>query len=284
MADELLQPDNPLSDEEWNTLQEVVVRVARRRLVGRRFIDLYGPLGPGVQTVKSERYVNATPGGVDYTGDASTAPISVEASRYVPIPIIYKDFQIHWRDLAAARRFGVPLDTSACAGAASFCAGREDQLLFHGEDSLGIEGLLSVNGSNTLQIGNWEEPGSGFEDVVQATRLLNEGGHYGPYAMAVSPKRFAQLHRLYERTGVLEVKTIRDLITDGIYQSDVLKDDEGVIVATGYANFDLALSMDLRVAYLGEENLNLRFRVLECALLRIKHPDAICVFKTKKSK
>ncbi len=284
MADELLQPDNPLSDEEWNTLQEVVVRVARRRLVGRRFIDLYGPLGPGVQTVKSERYVNATPGGVDYTGDASTAPISVEASRYVPIPIIYKDFQIHWRDLAAARRFGVPLDTSACAGAASFCAGREDQLLFHGEDSLGIEGLLSVKGSNALQIGNWEEPGSGFEDVVQATRLLNEGGHYGPYAMAVSPKRFAQLHRLYERTGVLEVKTIRDLITDGIYQSDVLKDDEGVIVATGYANFDLALSMDLRVAYLGEENLNLRFRVLECALLRIKHPDAICVFKTKKSK
>lgn len=284
MADELIQPDNPLTDSEWSTLQEVVVRVARKRLIGRRFIDIYGPLGPGVQTVKSERYLNATPGGLDYTGDASTAPISVEASRYVPIPILYKDFQIHWRDLEAARRFGVPLDTSACAGAASFCAGREDQLLFRGEDSLGIEGLLSVKGANTLQIGNWEESGSGFEDVVQATRQLNEGGHYGPYAMVVSPKRFAQLHRLYERTGVLEVKTIRDLVTDGIFQSDVLKDEEGVIVATGYANFDLALSMDLRVAYLGEENMNMRFRVLECALLRIKHPDAICVFKSKKSK
>ena len=284
MADEMLQQESALTDDEWNTLQEVAVRVARRRLVGRRFIDIYGPLGPGVQTVKSERYLNATPGGVDYTGDAASAPISVEATKYVPIPIIYKDFQIHWRDLEAARRFGVPLDTSACAGAASFCAGREDQLIFHGDEELGIEGLLSVEGSNTQVIGTWEEPGSGFADVVEATRILHEGGHYGPYAMVLSPKRFAQLHRLYERTGVLEVKTIRDLITDGIYQSDILKDDEGVIVATGYAHFDLALSMDLRVASLGEENLNLRFRALECALLRIKHPDAICVFRAKKSK
>lgn len=279
MAEDLLRPDTPLTDDEWNRLQGVVVQVAKRRLIGRRFIDIYGPLGPGVQTVKLETYLNATPGGVDYSGDSATGAISVEASKYAPIPMIYKDFQIHWRDLEGSRRYGIPLDTSAAAGAASFCAMREDSLIFHGEKNLGIDGLFTVPGSNVVSIDEWEEPGSGFADVVQATRVLHEVGHYGPYAMALSPRRYAQLHRLYERTGVLEVRTIRDLITDGIFQSDVLKDDQGVIVATGYAHFDLALSMDLRVAYLGEENLNLHFRAVECALLRIKHPDAICILR-----
>lgn len=279
MVEELLRADNPLSDAEWNRLQEVVVKVARRRLVGRRFIDLYGPLGPGVQTVKYERFNNATPGALDFQGSSSSGAIQVEASKYAPIPILYKDFSIHWRDLEAAHRFGVPLDTSSVAGASAFCAMREDRMIFHGEPDLDIEGLLNATGSNRLELSDWDEVGSGFRDTVAATRILNESGHYGPYAMVLSPKRFAQLHRVYEQTGVLEVKTIRDLATDGIYQSDVLEEDQGVVVATGFAHVDLAMSMDLRLAFLGQEDLNLQFRVLECCLLRIKHPDAICVLE-----
>jgi uncharacterized linocin/CFP29 family protein len=278
MVDLLLQ-DCPLTQDELDRLQNVVVQVARRRLVGRRFIDVYGPLGPGVQTVKYETYTNATPGALDFLGESPSGAIAVEASKYAPIPIIYKDFQVHWRDLEASRRFGIPLDTSAAAGAAAFCAAREDMLIFHGEKNLGIDGLLTVEGANSIKMGAWDETGKGFADVVQATRVLHEAGHYGPYAMVLSPGRFAALHRVFEQTGVLEVRTVRDLATDGIFQTDLMTDDRCVIVATGQAHFDLALSLDLRLAYVGEENLNLMFRVLECALLRIKHPDAICVLE-----
>lgn len=282
--EELLRRDNPLTDDEWNRLQTAVVQVATRMLVGRRFLDLYGPLGPGVQTVQYDRYKNATPGVIDFHGDAPSAAIGIEASRYAPIPMIYKDFQINWRDLDAARRFGIPLDTSSAAAAGAFCASSEDRFIFNGDKTLGIEGLLNCSGSSSLAMRNWDEAGAGFADVVDATRKLLEAGHHGPYAMVLSPKRFAQLHRIYERTGVLEIRTIRDLVTDGVFQSDLLEDDQGVIVATGYPNFDLALGLDLRIAYLGEENLNMRLRVLECALLRIKHPDAICVLTGGKSR
>lgn len=276
--EDLLRRDNPLTDAEWNRLQEVVVQVARRRLVGRRFIDIYGPLGPGVLTVKYERYLNATPGEIDFHGEGGSGAIAVEASKYAPIPMIYKDFTIHWRDLEASRRYGVPLDTSAAAGAGAFCAAREDQMILRGEKNLSIEGLLSATGANTLKLSDWDVAGNGFADTVKASRILHEAGHYGPYAMILSPKRFAQLHRLFEQTGALEIRTMRDLVTDGIFQSELLKDDQGLLVATGFAHLDLALSMDLRIAYLGEDDLNLKFRVLECVLLRIKHPDAICVF------
>jgi len=277
MVEDLLMADCPLNQDELDRIQNVVVQVAKRRLVGRRFIDIYGPLGPGVQTVKYETYTNATPGAVDFLGDSPSGAIAVEASKYAPIPMIYKDFQVHWRDLEASRRYGIPLDTSAAAGAANFCASREDMLIFNGEKNLGIEGLLTVDGSNSVKMGAWNEPGQGFADIVEATRVLHEGGHYGPYAMVLSPGRFAKLHKVFEQTGVLEIRTVKDLVTDGIYQSDLLTDDRCVIVATGQAHFDLALSLDLRLGYLGEENMNQQFRVLECALLRIKHPDAICV-------
>ena len=106
MSQELLRQDSPLNDEEWNRLQDVVVKVARRRLVARRFLDIYGPLGPGVQTVKYETYMNATPGALDFHGDAPSGAIAVEASTYVPIPMIYKDFEINWRDLEALVALG----------------------------------------------------------------------------------------------------------------------------------------------------------------------------------
>lgn len=275
--EELLRRDNPLTDDEWNRLQNAVVQVASKVLVGRRFLDIYGPLGPGVQTVQYDRYKNATPGVIDFHGDSPSAAIGIEASRYMPIPMIYKDFQINWRDLDASRRFGIPLDTSSAAAAGVFCASSEDRFIFSGDKSLGIEGLLNASGSNSLAMRNWDDAGSGFADIVDATKLLLAAGHHGPYALVLSPKRYAQLHRVYERTGVLEIRTIRDLVTDGVFQSQLLEDDQGVLVATGYPNFDLALGLDLRLAYLGEENMNLRLRVLECALLRIKHPDAICV-------
>jgi len=274
--DELLRRESPLTDEEWNRLQTAVVQVASRQLIGRRFLDIYGPLGSGVQTVKYDRYTNATPGVIDFHGESPSAAITTETSKYVPIPMIYKDFQINWRDLDASRRFGIPLDTSAAAGAGVFCAISEDRFILFGDKALGIEGLLNTKDSNSLAMRNWDEVGAGFADVVDALRILHEAGHYGPYAMVLSPKRYAQLHRIYEQTGVLEIRTVRELVTDGVFQSELLKDDEGVIVATGYANFDLALGLDLRIAFLADENLNLRFRVFELALLRIKHADAIC--------
>jgi uncharacterized linocin/CFP29 family protein len=42
-----LFPDAPLTDTEFTQLDKTVIDAARRQLVGRRFIELYGPLGRG---------------------------------------------------------------------------------------------------------------------------------------------------------------------------------------------------------------------------------------------
>ena len=51
MSDYLMRDAAPLSDEEWERLDKMVVDTARQYLVGRRFIKLVGPLGAGTEIV-----------------------------------------------------------------------------------------------------------------------------------------------------------------------------------------------------------------------------------------
>lgn len=271
--------ENPLHPEEWSRITETVIQVARRALVGRRFIDLYGPLGPGVQTVPYDEFTGVSPGAVDIVGEQQTQPVFTDSRRFKTIPIIYKDFLLHWRDIEAARANGMPLDVSAAAGAAAFCSQMEDNLIFFGDKKLDYEGLMNVKGRNTIALGDWTTPGNAFQNVVDATEKMNTAGHYGPYAMVTSPRLYALLHRVFEKTGVLEIETLRKLAMEGVFSSNLLKGDTAVVVSTGRENMDLAVAMDMNVAYLGAERMNHPFRVLECLMLRIKHPDAICTLE-----
>src|SRR6476661_6053187 len=187
MADFLGHAENPLREEEWARLNETVIQVARRSLVGRRLIDLYGPLGPGVQTVPHDEYSGVSPGAVDIVGEQETAPVFTDARRFKTIPLIYKDFLLHWRDIEASRGHNMPLDVSAAAGAAAFCAQQEDELIFFGDAKLGYEGLMNATGRHTVPLRDWTQAGNGFANVVEATELLNQSGHFGNYALVASP-------------------------------------------------------------------------------------------------
>src|SRR6476659_9255706 len=159
MADFLGHAENPLREEEWARLNETVIQVARRSLVGRRILDIYGPLGAGVQTVPHDEYTGVSPGAVDIVGEQETATVFTDARKFKTIPILYKDFLLHWRDIEAARTNNMPLDVSAAAGAAALCAQQEDELIFYGDPKLGHEGLMNATGRLAAHIGNWVEPG-----------------------------------------------------------------------------------------------------------------------------
>jgi uncharacterized linocin/CFP29 family protein len=280
MPDFLGHAENPLREDEWARLNETVIQVARRSLVGRRILDIYGPLGAGVQTVPHDEYTGVSPGAVDIVGEQETASVFTDARKFKTIPIIYKDFLLHWRDIEAARLHNMPLDVSAAAGAAALCAQQEDELIFYGDPKLGHEGLMNATGRLTVPLGDWSAPGAGYLSIVEATRRLNESGHYGPYAVILSPRLFSMLHRIFEKTGVLEIETIRQLAADGVFQSNRLRGDSGVVVSTGRENMDLAVAMDMVAAYLGASRMNHPFRVLESLILRIKHPDSICTLES----
>ncbi|MED0676301.1 family 1 encapsulin nanocompartment shell protein [Aneurinibacillus thermoaerophilus] len=275
-------PDSPLTEQNWNIMEEIVIEAARRQLIGRRFIDIYGPLGEGIQTVNNDIFEEPQDGGISLRGES--LELSQPTRRVnLSIPMLYKDFILYWRDLEQAKTLGIPIDMSPAANAAVQCAHLEDNLIFNGSPQFELSGLMNVPGRLTHIRGEWMKSGQAFEDVVEAISKLQQMGYTGPYAMVLSPELYSLLHRVHPGTNVLEIEHVRELVTDGVFQSPEIKGKAGVIVNTGQHNLDLAIAEDFHTAYLDTENMNHLFRVHEAIVLRIKRPSAICTLEDSDS-
>lgn len=272
--DALNREEAPLNEQEWADLSESMTRVARRQLVARRFLSLFGPLGAGVQVVQ-----------VDRTPSWDLAQVSMHAERgdevpaerlYQRVPVLSKDFVVDWRDLAKARAEGTIHDWSKAEATASFVALAEDHVVFHGIQDQGLDGLLTVKGRHVLPSEGKGDPGGGFHDVARAVSHLTSAGFMPPFVVVAGVVIYAGWHRLYGNSGVLEVEQIERLAGGGVYQSPLVPDDTVLVMAPAVENMDLAVGLDFNVAYVESTSMNHIFRVLETISLRIKRPGAIC--------
>ncbi|HLZ71528.1 MAG TPA: family 1 encapsulin nanocompartment shell protein [Dehalococcoidia bacterium] len=275
--DLLLRDQAPLTPEQWLALDETVVQTARRALVCRRFIPIFGPLGPGTQAVPDDRLSGGAGGAVDLMGNAESASVRLSVRRYLPVPLIYKDFRLPWRDLEAAAQTGAPLDMGGADAAAAACAHAEDDLIVNGNLLLGLPGLRAVDGAQQRPLGDWNDPEQALNAVVAATEALFSAGFYGAATVLTSPLLFSRLNRMYGNSGLLTVEQVQKLVRGGVYQSPVVPEQTALVLSAESATMDLALAQDMIVAYQGPENLNHLFRVLEMLVLRIKQPRAIVV-------
>jgi uncharacterized linocin/CFP29 family protein len=274
--DFLMRDDSPLNPQEWQSLDGMVVGTARASLVGRRFVRIYGPLGPGVQAVFVDRLTNVVPGVIDVYGEADAAQVAPASRQVIALPLLYKDFRIFWRDAAAARAQGFPTDFAPAAAAAAMLARTEDELIFHG--MAGQPGLMTVDGhANVGKVSGWANAGDALATVAQARQTLVANGAMGPYALALSPDLYALLWRVDGQMGRLELELVQQVADAGVFQTPVLGPGEGVLVSTGLDVLDLAVAEDMQVAFLGPANMNLMFRVFESVALRIRRPEGICV-------
>lgn len=269
----------PLTEAEWGRLDQAVVATARTMLVARRVIEVLGPLGSGVYSIPYSVFSGKSPAGVDMVGEAEDFLVAASHRATVSLPMLYKDFKIMWRDVEADRHLGLPLDVSTAAVAANYVAVQEDHLVFNGNAALGQPGLFNVAGRLTAKMGDWGETGAALADVVKAVGTLSEAGHYGPYAMVVSPALFGKLVRIFGNTGMLELDQVKAILTGGVHYSNVISGSKAVVLATGPQNLSLAIGQDLVTAYMGPTNMNHVFRVMETAALLVRRPDAICTLE-----
>lgn len=259
--DYLMRDDSKLTEAQWDEVDAKVVAAAKAVLTGRKFLDVYGPLGSGVQMLKSPD----VPGG---------------RRRATEIPMLFADFTLSWRDIQAAERMGIPLSYSEVSAAATDCALQEDRMIFLGNDEYGTIGLLDLPEAQKVRTQDWSEGENAFADVVAGLQLLLENQVYGEKALVVSPDVYAQLQRIQPGTGTLEGKRIAALIEGRVLQTPVLPATTALLLACGEQNMDLALGQDMTTGYLGSSELDHDFRVFETALLRVKNQKAVVVFQS----
>ena len=279
MAEYLQRDQAPFGPAEWAAIDQAVVRTAQSVLVGRRFLNLVGPFGPGIEALPNDVLSGGGGGRIDLLGSAEDEQLTIGSRRFLPLPLLYKDFWVHWRDLESSRLIGAPLDVGKAAAAAAATAQTEDRLIFDGDEALNLPGLRTVPGRQQLPMSDWGSMGRAFGDVVEGVRVLTEAGFTGPFALAVSPRLYADLNRIYDGTGVLELEQVEKLARRGVFPTAVLPEPGALLIDSGGQNLDLAVGLDLSTAYVESSNLNHRLRVLESLVPRIRRPGAICTFE-----
>ncbi|HEU4387274.1 MAG TPA: family 1 encapsulin nanocompartment shell protein [Blastocatellia bacterium] len=272
-----LHVGNPLSPEEWERISKIVATVGGSGVV-RRMLATTGPLGSGMQTVPREHLVGITDGRVGILGNESL-PVRFSARSGAIVPLIFKDFVLHWRDVLESRlerRFFSP---AKAAAAAAFLALEEDKLVLFGDAELECPGLLNATGAETISGLKWENPGDAFKNLVRIRTSLQNIGHNGALAALVHPQIYSGMHRVIKGSGLLEIEHVKSILPGGVFKSPLLGAGTGLVVATAKQNLELLVAVDTTVAFLGARNMNLPFRVLKAVYLRINRPDAICGFR-----
>jgi uncharacterized linocin/CFP29 family protein len=267
---------DPLTASEWPALNHMVKTVGGST-IARKIIEATGPLGAGIQTVPDEYLVGITEGYISILGSNGSA-IKLGNRNSGIVPLIFKDFIIHWRDVEESRLTGQEFSKAKAAAAASSCARAEDKLVLFGHDPLGYSGLMTAEGRNTVEGLEWKRPGDAFRNFTEMIRILAEGGHSGPYAAVVHPRIYTDMHRVLTGSSLLEIAHVRALLTSGVFRSELLFPNTGLVIATGKQNFEMVISVDTSAAFLGARRMNLPFRVFKAIYLRIRRSDAICTF------
>lgn len=257
MADLLMRENAPFDASFWQMIEEEVRAVASQHLVGRRFLHLVGPLGAGALGVPLSRIA------------LEGAP-RVASWELVPFTTLSKEFVLAWEDFTTAEQFGLPLEMGPVAFATIQLAAEEDGLVF--------AGLRQAKGTHHVSIEKWAESGGALATVTAALEKLTSAGIYGPYVLVLSAPLYAQAQRIVAGTDEMELEFIEELV-DKVYFSPHLGAKEGFLIANAPYHLDLAVAMDMSVAYLGNEGLDHHFRIMERIALRLKHPQAVCVLK-----
>jgi uncharacterized linocin/CFP29 family protein len=252
--------DAPIGSETWKVLDSTMAEAAKSVLTGRRLLHIEGPYGFGLKAVPTQD---------------SPAEGGLISSGFVPVNLLYKTFLLSKRDIAAAERDGLPLNTAPIASVAIDIARQEDTLIFNGAP--GAQGLLKATGAGSYKPGPWETVGKAAEDVIAAVTQLDKAGFHGPYTMALAPGLYNQLLRRYPQGGT-ELEHIQSIVTDGVFKAPIL-DRGGVLLASGKQYATIVLGQDMTVGFIGPVGENLEFSISESMALLIREPKAIVALK-----
>lgn len=257
-----MQVNALLRKDEWVSFDRTVIQVASQRLSGvsdlrsAGLIYNAGDLGSSV----AEWYAAGDMTDAEINMSGMTRPEKDKVALNlagVPIPIIRKDFDVPLRALLASRRNGAGIDTISAAVAARKVAEASESLLFNGT-AITIAGYTVYGYTNHPDRAtgalnyDWANPATTganiLTDVRRMVAALEARRFYGPYRLYVGGNYWAPLGADYSTAkgdNTVLQRLLAERSISGVSVSDVLGDDEAVLVQMTSDVVDLAVAQDV---------------------------------------
>ena len=277
-----------LTDYEINYIETQVVKTVRPLLVGRQLMPIRNLPHAGFTRYSFFTESDMGQATISMTGEEASRDLVDLTEGHVHIPILSKDYLLHWRDVLARRNQGEDLNTQHAENAARQVAEEEDRLILTGETAagaiwpaLGIEGLVTATGNLAQAGGDW--PGNSTVAVAAAKQQLRAGGYYGPYKLVMRSAVYALLEALIANTEKWYFQAVGELIggVENILVSDNLYSalgttDCALLVDVQPGNFELLVGADIGNYTHQNDAMNYECKVWEAVVPVIKRPLSIC--------
>lgn len=239
-----------LRKDEWKQMDDAILFSAQERLVG--VADLYSRnlvyrIGNGLgKTVLEYEDLNEMTA-AELTMDAVTPSQKDRPQydlKYLPLPIVHKDFSFNIRALNASRTTGQPLDVTAGMQASRQVSEKVEDILFNGASTYtygggSLYGYTDLPGRNSVTLSVlWDASAKTGQDIIDDVKSMKQASidakHYGPWILYVSSNYETILDDDYKtesdktiRSRLLEISGIQE-----VKIADKLADDKAVLVQT----------------------------------------------------
>jgi uncharacterized linocin/CFP29 family protein len=292
-----------LQERAYNYFDSEMLEAIIPNLVGTQCINTYaGKLPPGTQSVtQEERLVLQGKAKRGIKGQPVPREISDFQRANVVIPEIVHGFYLHRKDLEAAANTG-DLPQSGVEGSSRLVLENIEDLIFHGDQTLGIKGIYTnATGNNstpaTLAGGKeWDAPATTsddiFNDVVNFVEILTDNTKYTADKMLISRKARMQLFKVdqYTKTSAAAILAESGLFTGGmadilehpLYENDsrnanspFFTKGEGLIFTYNPKVADRVVEEEVNLRMKGEnESDQYPFNIVTYQTIRVKRTDA----------
>jgi len=283
--------NSTLLEDEWTTMDSIVVRVAKDklRLAGdlqaagmTRSID-----GMAQSELTWQRNTDSQEAGMDMDPRVKTADDRPTYDKVgIPLPFIHSDFSVSERDLTESRRGGFALDTEKLANATRKVSEKVEDVLLDGGDltsgfkagSYTLQGFLNHDDTNDVSLNGaaWSTATSAnmLLDVQDCIQSMIDNKQDGPYRLYIPSEWQISLGKDYT-SGYAKTRIARLLELPQLQDIVVLPRLSGIVTDTALMlnmKSDVAQLLDgfpMQVLQWETEKFTTHYKVLTMMLPRI---------------
>jgi len=241
-----LRTNDILLYDEWKAFDEAVVGAAQKRAVGFRDLMQRGLVyntGTGLSKTVLAYQDASDMNGAELTMDAISKTVKDRLDydiKYLPLPIIHKDFSISARVLEESRKGGMPIDTSHATLSAFKVMEMAENILFNGASAYTfgggtIRGYTDHANRLTASLGTAWSSDTGeniLTDVLAMKQDSIDALHFGDWGLYVPTSYETAMDEDFKATSDISTRE-RLLKIKGISQievADQLPDGNVVLV------------------------------------------------------
>jgi uncharacterized linocin/CFP29 family protein len=278
--------------EQWSRVKQTVLDEATKASVVGSFLPCYGPMERSSTVVRAETLID--------TGDPQIRVDDVTTIKICTLTVLV---QLKHQQLAEENLTGA---LSAFRRAANLLARAEDAIAFNGlpgadpdratMDRIKVPIQCKVTGGQTVAglveagqssppvgLNAAQVPAPYGENLVTAVSgaiaILEEKGHFGPFACVLGNDAFVAAHTPSQNSLVLPRDRMEPMLGMSLLRSSTLDPKQVFIVGLAGDPIDLAVATPPSVQFLNvTDEAKYLFRVYEKFVLRIKEAGAVSSF------